>query len=65
VTISTLLDPAPANPNLLISNLNVSMIDHAEDLRDYIATSKYAEAAASAAAEAAKQKLQKNAAPKL
>lgn len=65
VTVTTLLDPAPANPNVLISNLNVSMIDHAEDLRDYIATAKYAEAATAAAADAAKQKLQKNAAPKL
>jgi hypothetical protein len=65
VTITTLLDPAPANPNLLISNLNVSMIEHAEDMRDYIATSKYAEAAGAAAADGAKQKLQKNAAPKL
>jgi hypothetical protein len=65
ITITTLLDPAPANPNQLVSNLFVSMIDHAEDLRDFIATSKYGEAAAAAVADAAKKKLNQNAAPKL
>jgi hypothetical protein len=65
VNITTLLDPAPANPNQMVSALNVSMIDHAEDIRDYIATSKYAEAAATAAAAAAQKKLNQNAAPKL
>jgi len=65
ITVTTLLDPAPANPNQLVSTLTVTMIEHAEDLRDYIATAKYGENAAAAAADAAKQKLQKNAAPKL
>jgi hypothetical protein len=65
ITITTLLDPAPANPNQLVSTLTVSMIDHAEDLRDFIATSKYGEAAAAAVANAAQKKLNQNAAPKL
>jgi hypothetical protein len=65
ITITTLLPPAPANPNQLVSTLNVSMIDHAEDLRDFIATSKYGEAAAAAKADAARKKLNQNAAPKL
>ena len=37
----------------------------AEDLRDFIATSKYGEAAATALADAARKKLNQNAAPKL
>jgi hypothetical protein len=65
ITITTLLNPAPPNPNQLVSNLSVSMIDHAEDLRDFIATSKYGEAAAAGAASAAQKKLNQNAAPKL
>lgn len=65
ITITTLLDPAPANPNQLVSTLTVSMIDHAEDLRDFIATFEYGEAAAAANADAAKKKLNQNAAPKL
>jgi hypothetical protein len=65
ITITTLLDPNPANPNQLVSTLTVSMIDHAEDLRDFIATFEYGEAAAAAAADAAKKKLNQNAAPKL
>jgi len=65
ITITTLLPPVPSNPNQLVSSLTVSMIDHAEDLRDFIATSKYGEAAAAARADAAKKKLNHNAAPKL
>lgn len=65
ITITTLLDPAPANPNQMVGTLTVSMIDHAEDLRDFIATSKYGEAAAAAVANAAQKKLNQNAAPTL
>lgn len=65
ITIVTLLNPAPADPNQLASNLTVSLIDHAEDLRDFLATSKYGESAAASVANAAQQALEKNAAPKL
>jgi hypothetical protein len=65
ITITTLLPPVPSNPNQLVSSLTVSMIDHAEDLRDFIATFEYGEAAAAAVADAAKKKLNQNAAPKL
>ena len=65
ITIVTLLDPNPTNPNQLVSTLTVSLIDHAEDLRDFLATSKYGESATAAAANAAQRALEKNAAPKL
>jgi hypothetical protein len=65
ITITTLLPPVPSNPNQLVSTLTVSMIDHAEDLRDFIATFEYGEAAAAAVANAAQKKLNQNAAPKL
>jgi hypothetical protein len=55
VTITTLVNPNQ-DPNQLLSTSTVVMIEHAEDLRDYIATVRYAQN--SAAAGAAKQQQQ-------
>jgi hypothetical protein len=56
-------DPHPANPNQPASNCNISVVDHAEDLRDFIATSEYGEKATSAAAAKAKQQQTRNVQP--
>jgi hypothetical protein len=60
ITITTMVNPNQ-DPNQLISTSTVVMIDHAEDLRDFIATSRYAEAAAAAAADKQRQQQLKNA----
>jgi len=62
VTITTLVDPK-LDPNQLISTSTVIIIDHAEDLRDYIATVRYAQGAAASAADKQKQQQLKNAPP--
>ena len=62
ITITTLVDPKQ-DPNQLISTSTVIMIDHAEDLRDYIATVRYAQGAAASAADKLKQQQLKNAPP--
>ncbi len=62
ITITTLVDPKQ-NPNQLLSTSTVIMIDHAEDLRDFIATARYAEGAAASAADKLKQQQLKNAPP--
>lgn len=60
ITITTLVDPN-TDPNQLVSSSTVIMIDHAEDLRDYIATARYAQGAAASAADKQKQQQLKNA----
>ncbi|HMG87268.1 MAG TPA: hypothetical protein VK574_16165 [Terracidiphilus sp.] len=47
--------------NQFISSSTVVMIDHSEDLRDYIATVRYAQGAAASAADKQKQQHLKNA----
>jgi len=60
ITITTLVDPNQ-DPNQLLSTSTVVIIDHAEDLRDYVATVRYAQNAAAAAAAKQKQQQLKNA----
>ena len=60
ITITTLVDPKQ-DPNQLLSASTVIMIDHAEDLRDFIATSRYAQNLAIAAANKQRQQQIKNA----
>ena len=62
ITITTMVDPSQ-DPNGLLSTSTVTMIDHAEDLRDYIATVRYAQNAAAAAADKQRQQQLKNAKP--
>ncbi len=66
ITITTLVN-ASQDPNQLLSTSTVDMIDHAEDLRDYIATVRYSQNLAAVAANKQKQQQLKNApaAPKL
>jgi hypothetical protein len=66
ITITTLVN-AGQDPNQLLSTSTVDMIDHAEDLRDYVATARYSQKLASAAADKQKQQQLKNApgAPRL
>lgn len=60
ITVTTLVNPAQ-DPNQLLSTSTVVMIEHAEDLRDYIATVRYAQNSAASAADKQKQQQLKNA----
>lgn len=62
ITVTTLTYPK-GDPNQLLSSSTVIMIDHAEDLRDFVATSRYAEALATSGAAKQLQQQLKNAQP--
>ncbi len=58
------IDSAPEHANQLAQGFTLEMIESAEDLRDYVATSKYVHAAAAVAQQKQIQKAGQQAAPK-